>query len=118
MSLPTCAGEMETYLAFVLSPRSPMRLRIYLAALFSLPTAPQSHAWLRAQDACSQFFEGEVEMPGSTRSGSSGPARMTIGQPAFSNSCQTGFYGYENQKEPGKVSGGIWVFGGYWTSVS
>ena len=109
---------METRLAFVLRPRSLTQLHVYLAALFSLPLAPQSRAWLHAQDACSQFFEGEVEMSGSTRSGSSGPARVTIGQPVFTNSCQADFYRYENQEEPGKVSGGIWVFGGYRTSAS
>lgn len=59
-----------------------------------------------------------METSGSSHSGSSGPTRVTISQPVFTNSCQADFYRYENQEEPGKVSGGIWVFGGYRTSVS
>lgn len=117
-SLRTRAGEMETCLAFVLSPRSLTRLRVYLAALFSRAPGTPVSCLAPCTGRPQSVFEGEVEMSRSTRSGLSSPARATVGQPAFANSCRADFYRYESQKEPGEVSGGIWVFGGYRTSAS
>lgn len=80
-----------------------MQLHFHLAVRFCI--------WLCAQDSCSRSGDGDVVTTGSTCFGSSIPARVTVGQSAFANSCQTDFGTYVNQKEPQKRRGGVWVVG-------